>query len=88
MLFHSVTCYTNSIVSRIHVKTTKLCNVTGTLVATGVILRSLGCIMPCSFIRADCHLPFFRRGKVHFVDVGEGLSRIVNILVKESVDVS
>ena len=39
--FHNVTCYTNSLVSRIHVNTTKLRNVTCTLGATGVILRSL-----------------------------------------------
>ena len=39
--FHSVTCYTNSIVSRIHVNTTKLRNIMRTLVATCVILRSL-----------------------------------------------
>ena len=41
VLFHSVTCYTNSIVSRIHVNTIKLRNIMCTLVATGVILRSL-----------------------------------------------
>ena len=44
VLFHSVTCYTNSMVSNIHVDTTKLCNITCTLLATGVILRSLECI--------------------------------------------
>ena len=44
VLFHNVTCYTTSIVSRIHVNTTKLHNITCTLVATGVILRSLECI--------------------------------------------
>ena len=43
VLFHSVTCYTNSIVSCIHVNTTKLCNITCTLVVTCVILRSLEC---------------------------------------------
>ena len=43
VLFHNVTCYTNSVASRIHVNTTKLCNITCTLVATGVILRSLEC---------------------------------------------
>jgi hypothetical protein len=43
VLFHSVTCYTNSIVSHIHVNIAKLCNITCTLVATGVILRSLEC---------------------------------------------
>ena len=43
VLFHNVTCYTNSIVSRIHVNTTKLCNNTCTLVAIGVILHSLEC---------------------------------------------
>jgi hypothetical protein len=46
VLFHSVTCYTNLLVSRIHVNTTKLCNVTCTLVATHVILRSLECTTP------------------------------------------
>ena len=44
VLFHNVTCYTNSIVSCIHVNTTKLRNIMCTLVATGVILRSLVCI--------------------------------------------
>jgi hypothetical protein len=43
VLFHNVTCYTNSIVSRIHVNTTKLCNTTCTLIATSMILRSLEC---------------------------------------------
>ena len=43
VLFHDVTCYTNSIVSHIHVNTTKLCNIMCTLVATGVILQSLEC---------------------------------------------
>ena len=43
VLFHNVTCYTNSLVSCIHVNTTKLCNITCTLVATCVILRSLEC---------------------------------------------
>ena len=36
VLFHSVTCYTHSIASRIHVDTTILRNITCTLVATGV----------------------------------------------------
>ena len=40
VLFHNVTCYTNSTSSRIHVNTTKLRNITCTLVATAVILRS------------------------------------------------
>ena len=40
VLFHNVTCYTNSIASSIHVNTTKLCNIMCTF-ATGVILRSL-----------------------------------------------
>ena len=44
VLFHSVTCYPNSIVSRILVNTTKLRNIKCTLVATCVILRSLECI--------------------------------------------
>jgi hypothetical protein len=44
VLFHDVTCYTNSIVSCIHVDTTKLRHITCTLVATVVILRSLECM--------------------------------------------
>ena len=44
VLFHSVTCYINSIESRIHGNTTNLHNITCTLVATGVILRSLECV--------------------------------------------
>ena len=43
VLFHSVTCYVNSIVSCIHFSTTKFRNIRCTLVATGVILRSLEC---------------------------------------------
>jgi hypothetical protein len=42
-LFHSVTCYTNSIVSRIHINTTKLRNIKCTLATTGLKLRSLQC---------------------------------------------
>ena len=45
MLFHNVTGYTNSIVSRIHVYTTELRSIMCTLVATGVIIRSSECIM-------------------------------------------
>jgi hypothetical protein len=45
VLFHNVTCYTNSTSSHIHVNTTQLHNITCTLVATGVILRSLKCII-------------------------------------------
>jgi hypothetical protein len=41
VLFHNVTCYTNSTVSHIHVNTTKLHNIT----CTGVILQSLECII-------------------------------------------
>ena len=37
--FHSVTCYTNSLVSRIHVNITKLRNITCTSIASSVILR-------------------------------------------------
>ena len=43
VLFYSVTRYTRSLVSGIHVNTTKLRNITCTLVATGVILQSLEC---------------------------------------------
>jgi hypothetical protein len=44
VLFHNVICYTNSRVTHIHVNTIKLYNITCTLVAIGVILRSLECI--------------------------------------------
>ena len=44
VLFHNITCYIVFIVSSIHVTATKLCNITCTLVATGVILQSLECI--------------------------------------------
>ena len=44
VLFHNVTCYTNFIVSRIHVNTKKIRNITCTLVATGVKIRSLKCV--------------------------------------------
>ena len=43
VLFHNVTCYTNSIVSHIHVNAIELRNITCTLVAIGVILQSLEC---------------------------------------------
>ena len=56
VLFHSVTCYTNAVVSRVHDNTTKLRDIRErivtirerlkcTLVATYVILGSLECIM-------------------------------------------
>jgi hypothetical protein len=45
VLFHNVTCYTNSIVLCIDVNTTKLRNIMCTLVATRVILWSLECTM-------------------------------------------
>ena len=41
VLFHNVTCYTYSIVSHMHVNTSKLRNIMCTLVATCVILWSL-----------------------------------------------
>jgi hypothetical protein len=44
MLFHYVTCYTNSLLSPIHVNITKILNIMCTLVATGVMLRSVECI--------------------------------------------
>ena len=56
MLFHNVTCYTNSIVSHIHINNTKLCNITCTLVATCVILRSLECITEYHNMEVRLHL--------------------------------
>ena len=43
VLFHNVICYTNSLLSCIHVNTTNLLNFTYTLVATCVILERLEC---------------------------------------------
>ena len=43
VLFHYVTCYTNSDVSHINVNSTKLRKITCTLVAIGVILQNLEC---------------------------------------------
>jgi hypothetical protein len=43
VLFYNVTRYTDSLLSRIHVNTTKLWNIMCTLVATCVIARSLEC---------------------------------------------
>ena len=47
VLFQYVTSYTTSLLSHIHIDTTKRCNVTCTLVIIGVILLSLDCIL-CS----------------------------------------
>ena len=61
--FHSVTCYTNYVLSRIHVNTTKLRNITCTLVATGVIQRSLECSAErAPFCGSHCN----ERNKVSF----------------------
>ena len=43
VLFHNVTCYTNSIVSCIHVNTTKPHNIMCIMIAIGVILCNLEC---------------------------------------------
>ena len=43
VLFHIVACYTISLLSHIHVNTKKCLNITFLLVATSMILRSLGC---------------------------------------------
>ena len=56
VLFHNVKCYTNSIVSCIHVNITKLRSITCTVVATDVILQSL----ECTFI-AKVELSMWRR---------------------------
>ena len=49
LLFHSITCYTNSLISHIHVNNTKLRNITCPLIATCEILRSLEC--PTYYVR-------------------------------------
>ena len=51
VLFHNVTCYTNSLSSRIHVTTTWLFNIMCTLVATNVVLWSLECISSKGFTK-------------------------------------
>ena len=58
--FHSVTWYTNCIVSLIHVNTTKLRNITCTLVATCVILRSLECSICAMNPLQESSLPCLR----------------------------
>ena len=61
VLFHNVTCYTNSIASRIHVNTTKLHNITCTSVATGAILWRLVCIAVINCLCEQfpfCHILF------------------------------
>ena len=45
VLFHNITCYTNYLLSSIHVDTTYLFNIMCTLVATCVILGRLECIV-------------------------------------------
>ena len=54
VLFHNVTCYTNSLLSHIHVNTIKVRNITCTLVATCLILRSLECTIWVSMIFGCC----------------------------------
>ena len=65
VLFYSVTCYTNSKASRIHVNTTKPHYITCTLVDTGVILRSLECMC-----KVRCLGPHVDKG--HFIDKAVG----------------
>ena len=54
-LFHNVTCYTDSAVSRVHVNTTKLRHIMCALVATGVIPRSLKCTRIALNTMSDKH---------------------------------
>ena len=49
--FHNVTSCTNSIKSRIHVNTTKLRNITCTLVSTCVIILNLGVYYDSQFVQ-------------------------------------
>ena len=56
VLFHNVTSYTISIVSCIQVNTTKLRNITCTLVARDVILRSLKCTNSRVTNISNCYL--------------------------------
>ena len=49
-LLHNVTCYTKPTTSRIHVNTTKLWNITCTLVATCMIQQSLECTYVYSYV--------------------------------------
>jgi hypothetical protein len=49
VLFHSVTCYTNPLLSRIHIDIANLLNITCTLVAIGMILWRLERIFELQF---------------------------------------
>jgi hypothetical protein len=44
VLFHNVTCYTNSLLLCIHVNIIEFYNITCTSVTTNVILQNLDCI--------------------------------------------
>jgi hypothetical protein len=67
VLFHNVTCYTNFIVSCIYVNTTKLRNITCTLVDTCVILRSLECRWVSRLMVAIFQLPHFSYDMKHAI---------------------
>ena len=41
VLFHNATSYTNSLLPRIHINTTKLLKIMSTLIATSMILQNL-----------------------------------------------
>jgi hypothetical protein len=55
VLFHNVTCYTKFIVSRIHVNTTKLHDITCTLVAMSVILREFRMYLEMNWLSLENH---------------------------------
>ena len=57
VLFHNVTCYTNSLLSHIHVNIANLLNIVCTLVAIAVILGRLECTLTFSkYISSLCQL--------------------------------
>ena len=71
VLFHNVTCYTNYIVSRIHVNTKKLRNITCILAATGVILCSLDCTDITPLVEGPCSVGPSSKAVI-FLNLGSG----------------
>ena len=71
--FHNVTCYTNFIVSCIHVNTTKLRTIMCTLVATSVIIQNFK-YTHYAHIRTNCYS--WARGGVPFAKKNVNLSEV------------
>jgi hypothetical protein len=68
VLFQNITCYTNSLLSHIHVNTANLLNTTCTLVATNVILGRLECSLS-----SRLELLELRRQDAHVLEAVKGI---------------